>query len=74
MINGKFAPVVGRICMDAFMVDITDIGDCRLGDEVVLMGVMGEQVITAQKLEEWAGSFSYEMISRWSRRLPRIYR
>jgi alanine racemase len=74
LIRGEFAPVAGRICMDAFMVDISHIGNCRQGDEAVVMGAMGDRIITAHILGEWAGSFSYEMVSRWSRRLPRIYR
>lgn len=74
LIKGEFAPIVGRVCMDAFMVDITEIDQCRPGEEVVAMGTVGNREISAQTLGEWAGSFSYEMMSRWSRRLPRIYR
>jgi alanine racemase len=64
---------VGRICMDAFMVDITDIPDCSEGDEVVILGRMNDEKIDAHDLGQWSGSFSYEILSRWSRRLPRIY-
>jgi alanine racemase len=74
LIKGEIARVVGRICMDAFMVDITDLGDCETGDEVIIMGSAGNRAITAQALGELAGSFSYEMMSRWSDRLPRIYK
>ncbi|UCE67148.1 MAG: alanine racemase [Candidatus Zixiibacteriota bacterium] len=73
LIRGEIAGVVGRVCMDAFMVDITDLDGCRTGDEVVVMGSMGKRAITAQALGELAGSFSYEMMSRWAVRLPRIY-
>ena len=74
LVKGEIARVVGRICMDAFMVDITDIDDCEAGEEVVIMGSMGDKSITSQLLGELAGSFSYEIMSRWSRRIPRIYR
>ena len=73
LINGEIARVVGRVCMDAFMVDVSDLSDCDTGDEAVIMGAAGGRSITAQMLGELAGSFSYEMMSRWSRRLPRIY-
>jgi alanine racemase len=74
LIGGETAPVAGRICMDAFMIDISDISDCEPGQQVVLLGSAGDRVITAGMLGEWAGSFSYEILSRWSRRLPRIYK
>jgi alanine racemase len=73
LIIGEIAGVVGRVCMDAFMVDVSDLHDCETGDEVVIMGAAGDKAITAQLLGELAGSFSYEMMSRWSGRLPRIY-
>jgi alanine racemase len=73
LVRGVEAPVVGRVCMDAFMVDITDVPDCSEGDEVVLLGRMNDAKIDAHDLGQWAGSFSYEILSRWSRRLPRIY-
>jgi len=73
LIHGVKANIVGRVCMDAFMVDVTDIDDCQIGDEVIIMGSMGDKRIDAHKLGELAGSFSYEMFSRWSKRIPRIY-
>lgn len=73
LIRGRRAPVVGRVCMDAFMVDITDIAETNEGDEVVVLGKMGKEKIDAHELGRLAGSFSYEILSRWSRRLPRIY-
>lgn len=73
IIRGSEAPVVGRICMDSFMVDVTDIEGCTIGDDVVIMGSMGKAEISADKLGEWAGSFSYEILSGWGNRLPRIY-
>jgi len=73
LIKDEIARIVGRVCMDAFMVNITDFEGCSIGDEVVVMGSMGDRTITARTLGELAGSFSYEMMSRWSGRLPRIY-
>jgi len=74
LIGGEMAPVVGRVCMDAFMVDISGIPGCNFGDEAVLLGMSGGRIITAGLMGEWAGSFSYEIMSRFSRRLPRIYK
>ncbi len=74
LVRGKRAGVVGRICMDAFMINITDIAGCGVGDEAVIMGSMGDQTIDAHQLGSLAGSFSYEILSGWSRRLPRIYK
>lgn len=74
LIDGEMAPVVGRVCMDAFMVDISGISGCKNGDEAVLLGMSGGRIITAGLMGEWAGSFSYEIMSRFSRRLPRIYK
>jgi len=74
LIGGEIAPVVGRVCMDAFMVDISGISGSNIGDEAVLLGMSGGRIITAGLLGEWAGSFSYEIMSRFSRRLPRIYK
>lgn len=68
------APIVGRVCMDAFMIDVTDIESCQTGDDVVVLGCMGKAEIRAHKLGEWAGSFAYEILSGWSKRLPRYYK
>jgi alanine racemase len=73
LVRGERAPVVGRICMDAFMIDITDIPGCVEGDEVVILGPMEQDEIDAHELGRLAGSFSYEILSGWSKRLPRIY-
>jgi alanine racemase len=73
LVRGGKAPIVGRICMDAFMIDITDLPGCEIGDEVIVLGQMAGLKIDAHELGQWSGSFSYEILSRWSRRLPRIY-
>jgi alanine racemase len=74
IVRGKRCPVIGRVCMDAFMIDVTDIPNAAVGDETVLLGTMMGESIDAHELGLWAGSFSYEILSGWSKRLPRIYK
>ncbi len=73
LIHGQKAPILGRVCMDQFMVDVTDIPDTRSGDEVTLIGRDGNEVITAEELGELSGRFSYEFICCISKRVPRVY-
>ena len=73
LIRGKKAPILGRICMDQMMVDITDIPDARLGDLVVLVGRDGEEQITVERIAARADSFNYEFVCGISRRVPRVY-
>lgn len=73
IVNERFAPILGRICMDAFMIDITDIENVQVGDEVVLMGRQGIYKIDANQLADWAGSLSYEILAGWGKRMPREY-
>lgn len=73
LIRGQRAPVVGRVCMDALMVDVSRIPDVVKGDEVVLIGRSGDEFIDADELGELAGSFSYEILAGMSERLPRVY-
>lgn len=72
LINGSFAPITGRVCMDQFMVDVTGI-DCREGDEVVLVGKSGGRELTMEEVSESAHSFNYELPCRISRRVTRAY-
>ena len=58
--------------MDQFMVDVTGI-DCNVGDEVVLVGTMGDAVLTMEEVSEMAYSFNYELPCRVARRVPRVY-
>ncbi|MGL1930152.1 MAG: alanine racemase [Desulfotalea sp.] len=62
LIDGKRAPVRGRICMNLCMVDVTDIGNVNVGDEVVLLGPQGNDNISADELGGWAGTISYEIL------------
>lgn len=73
LIRGKKAPVIGRVCMDAFMVDVTDILGVKIGDEVTLIGKNGEEEITACDLAFWSSTINYEIISRMGKRLPKVY-
>jgi alanine racemase len=74
LIKGTRAPVVGRVCMDWTMVDVTDIPGVAVGDEVVLMGSQLGQEITAEELGERIGTISYEILCSVGKRVPRIYR
>lgn len=73
LIRGKQAPILGRVCMDQFMVDVTDIPNVQIGDPVVLMGTDGAQKITAEQLSAAANSFNYEQVCDISRRVARVY-
>ena len=68
VINGKKAPIIGNVCMDMIMVNITDI-DCNEGDEVILF----DNTYKASKLAESAGTISYEILTSISQRVTRIY-
>ncbi|MGB9791452.1 MAG: alanine racemase [Thermacetogeniaceae bacterium] len=74
LIKGKRAPVVGRVCMDQIMVDVTHIPDVVQGDEVVLLGRQGEEEITAEEIAERIGTINYEVVCMISERVPRIYK
>jgi len=74
LIRGKRAKVVGRVCMDAFMVDVSHIPNVKVGDEVVVMGKQGKDQITAHDLGEWTGTFAYEIMTRMGKRLPVVYK
>ncbi|MCR5735953.1 MAG: alanine racemase [Lachnospiraceae bacterium] len=73
LINGKRARILGRVCMDQMMVDVTDIPDAKEYDEAVLLGKQGDAVITAEELGELSGRFNYELVCDISERVPRVY-
>lgn len=73
IINGKFAPVVGNICMDQCMIDLTDIGDVKIGDEVILMGCQGELKYDADDIAEALGTIKNEVVCMPGKRVPRVY-
>jgi alanine racemase len=70
LVGGKRAPVLGRVAMNMFMVDVTEV-DAREGDEVVLIGEQGGTSITAEEIAESIGTIAYEVLARLSPRLPR---
>jgi len=72
LISGRRAPVLGRICMNLCMVDVTDINNAMLEDEVVLLGRSGGEEITAELLGQWMGTINYEVVTGISPLLPRI--
>lgn len=74
LIRGKKAPILGRVCMDQFMVDISEIPGVMEGDKVTLLGVDGTERITAEELGELSGRFNYEFVCDLGKRIPRVYR
>lgn len=72
LIRGQYAPIVGRVCMDQMMVDVTDIKDVKLLDEVTLMGRDGDNFISAEELGDLSGRFNYELVCDVSKRVPRV--
>jgi len=74
LIKGMRAPVVGRVCMDWTMVDVTAIAGVEVGEEVVLMGSQAGQEITAEEMGGWIGTISYEILCSVGKRVTRIYK
>ena len=73
IIHGKYAPILGRVCMDQIMVDVTDIPEAKLRDEVILIGSSEDACITVEEVAEPAASFNYELVCNIARRVPRVY-
>lgn len=73
LIHGQRAPICGRVCMDQFMVDVTDIPNVKTGDKVTLIGRDGEEQITMEELGECADRFNYEFVCDLGKRIPRVY-
>ena len=73
LVRGRRAPLVGGVAMDALTVDITEIPSARLWDEAVLMGRQGEEEITVHEIAKLKNSVSYDVLTGWRARLPRIY-
>ena len=74
MVRGRRAPVVGAVCMDLTMVDLTDVPGAAVGDEVILWGGAGEAMISVNDVARLAQTISYEMLCTVGRRVPRVYR
>ena len=73
LVRGQRAPVVGRVCMDLTMIDVTDIRNVQQGDEVVLLGRQGGAEISADEMATWANTISYEILTSIGARVPRIH-
>ena len=73
LINGEFAPVIGRVCMDQLMVDVTELSNVSVGDEVTLMGKDGENVITPEEIAELTGTVNYETVCQFQKRVTIIH-
>ena len=73
LVNGRRAPIVGRISMDQCTIDVTGLGEVRQDDEVVLLGEQGEDTITAEEVAGWRGTIAYEVLTSMAVRVPRVY-
>ena len=72
LVRGQRAPIVGRVCMDQTMIDVTRIPAARQGDEVVLIGKQGDEEITVEQVAERLGTINYEVVSEILARVPRV--
>ena len=73
LIRGRRAPVIGRVCMDQMMADVTEVPGVEPGDEAVLMGESGDERITAEDIAHWAGTISYEVLLAATGRVKRVW-
>jgi alanine racemase len=74
LVRGKRVPVAGRVCMDMIMIDVTDLPEVDIGDEAVLIGIQGNDFISAEEVAGWIGTISYEILCAIGKRVPRIYK
>lgn len=72
LVQGKYAPILGRICMDQFMIDVTGIENVRVGDTVTLIGTQGENGISADEIAKLSQTINYEITCGISKRVPRL--
>lgn len=73
IIHGQYAPIIGRVCMDQFMVDVSHIDGVKVRDDVILIGRDGDKEISVEEVAEPANSFNYELVCNIGRRVPRVY-
>lgn len=73
IVNGKFASILGRICMDQCMIDVTDIENVKTGDEVIILGEEGDLKFNADDMAKALGTINYEILCRIKSRIPRVY-
>jgi len=72
LVRGKRAPIIGRVCMDLTMIDVTEIDGVSINDEVVIIGRQGEEEISADELAAKTGTINYEIVTSIATRVPRI--
>lgn len=73
LVHGEYAPIVGRVCMDQTMIDVSHIPDVKVGDKVVLVGKQGKNSISVEELADMSASFNYEFVCDVNRRVPRVF-
>ena len=73
LIRGQRCPVLGRICMDQLMADVSGVEGAAMGDRVTLIGRDGTEEITAGEVAGWEGTINYEVVCALSKRVPRVY-
>ena len=73
LLHGRRAPIAGGVTMDALMIDLTDVPEAQLGDEAVLLGTQGTDCITVQELARLSGTVTYDVLTGFRGRLPRVY-
>ncbi len=73
LVGGEFAPIVGRVCMDQTMIDVTDIADVCIGDEVVVFGIQKEALLSVEEIAELLCTIPYEITCVLTKRVPRVY-
>jgi alanine racemase len=74
LVRGRRARVIGTVCMDMFMADVSDVDGVRVGDEVLVFGRRDEDCLPAEEMAQALGTINYEIVTGVSRRVPRIYR
>lgn len=73
LLHGKKAPILGRVCMDQFMIDVTDLPEAQEGDKVTLIGRDGNMQLSAETVGTISGRFNYELVCNLGKRIPRVY-
>jgi alanine racemase len=73
LVKGQRAPIIGRVCMDMFMIDVSDIPEVAIGDEVVLLGKQGHETITTDDMARALETINYEITCLVGKRVPRVY-
>lgn len=73
IINGEYAPVIGRVCMDQLMVDVTELSEVSVGDEVVILGNDGENSITAEEIANLTNTINYEVVCQFQKRVTILH-